>query len=69
MHTFSEFKQQLLAPLHELGLREQEIDLYLHTALLGPSTVIVHADQLGLSAPNVYKMIARLEVAGLNAFS
>lgn len=69
MLTFAEVKQKLAPTLRELGLREQETDIYVHACLLGPSTVAVLSRQLGLSAPNVYKLIARLEEVGLTSFS
>ena len=69
MLSFFFFIRQLSPALHEFGLREQEIDLYANTSLLGPTTVTVLADQLGLSASNVYKLIDRLESVGLTQFS
>lgn len=69
MLAISELKQQLLPALHELGLRDQEIDLYIQGSLLGPTTVAIISDHLGISAPNAYKLIARLEEVGLTTFS
>lgn len=69
MLTFVELKAQILPSLQEIGLRDQEIDLYVHACLLGPSTVAMLSQQLGMSAPNVYKLIARLEEVGLAVFS
>jgi sugar-specific transcriptional regulator TrmB len=69
MFGFTELEKRLSPALRELGLKKQEIELYLHACLLGPSTVAVLADQLGLSASNVYKLIDVLERIGLTSFS
>lgn len=69
MLTFGELRTRLLPVLKELGLKEQEIDLYVQAVLLGPSPVTVFADHLGMSASNVYKLIAPLEQIGLAQFS
>lgn len=60
----------MLAPmLHELGLRDQDIDLYTYALAFGPMPITKLADHLGMSAPNVYKLIARLAAVGLSSFS
>lgn len=69
MLTFGELRTRLRPVLEELGLKDQEIDLYIQAVLLGPSPITVFADQLGMSASNVYKLIAPLERVGLSAFS
>ncbi len=65
----AETKQVLGPLLRELGLKEQEIDLYTHSLALGPVSISVLADQLHISPPNVYKLIASLEAHGLCRFS
>ena len=69
MLAISALQQQLVEPLTELGLRPQEMDLYIQGLIAGPGSVTSFADSLGLSAPNVYKLIHRLEEVGLTAFS
>lgn len=69
MLYFGELRARLSPVLGELGLKEQEIDLYVHAVLLGPSPIAVFADQLGMSASNVYKLIPSLERVGLTTFS
>ncbi len=64
-----EIKEKLRPLLQELGLKEGEIDLYTHSLALGPVSVAVLAEQLSISPPNVYKLIAQLEAHGLVQFS
>ncbi len=62
--------QELLLPaLEELGLTEYEKKLYLLSLTLGPTPVSAFAKQLGVSRPNVYKVILGLEKQGLALFS
>ncbi len=69
MLTQPEIKKKLSPLLHELGLKEQEIDLYTHSLALGPVSIAILAEHLGISPPNVYKLIANLEAHGLAQFS
>ncbi|MBP9762829.1 hypothetical protein KBD34_04400 [Patescibacteria group bacterium] len=69
MLTQQEIKTKLKPLLLELGLKEQEIDLYTHSLALGPVSIAVLAEHLLISPPNVYKLIASLEAHGLAQFS
>ncbi len=55
--------------LEELGLKQQEIDLYLLSLRLGPTPATKLAAELKITRPNIYKVIAGLEKQGLAAFS
>jgi sugar-specific transcriptional regulator TrmB len=55
--------------LDELGLTEYEKKLYLLSMTLGPVPVSTFAEHLGISRPNVYKVIIGLEEHGLAQFS
>lgn len=55
--------------LSELGLREQEVELYCLALALGPVSTRVLAQHLGIPSPNVYKIIAELESHRLTTFS
>jgi sugar-specific transcriptional regulator TrmB len=59
----------LYKSLKELGCTEHEIKLYALSLKLGPSTIAKLAENLGISRPNVYKVIAGLEKKGLAEFS
>lgn len=61
--------QNLYTSLKELGLTEQETALYMVSLKLGPSPIIDLARGLGISRPNVYKLIKNLEIAGLAKYS
>lgn len=69
MLTKPEIKVALGPLLRELGVREQEIDLYAYSLALGPVPITVLAEQLAISPPNIYKIIANLEAHGLAQFS
>lgn len=58
-------KQELSQALYELGLTEHECDLYILSLTLGPMNIASLAVQLGISRPNVYKVVAGLERRGL----
>lgn len=64
---------QFIQPLHrmlsEIGLSELEIKLYILSVTSGPLLVSRIATNLGISRPNVYKVIAGLEKYGLARFS
>lgn len=62
-------KSKLREILNELGLRNQEIDLYIASLVAGPASIARLADILGLSRPNIYKLVAGLEKVGLVKFS
>lgn len=53
--------QNIYKSLHELGLSESEIRLYTTSLNLGPTTVSQLASKMGISRPNIYKIIAGLE--------
>lgn len=55
--------------LDELGLTEHEKRLYLVSLTLGSASISTLAEHLGLSRPNVYKVIAGLVKRGLAQFS
>lgn len=64
-----EVKQNLYSSLKELGLNEQEIDLYSISLTLGAVSISELAKHLKISRPNVYKVIAELEGHGLTQFN
>lgn len=69
MSSDTEMKQNLYTSLKELGLTESEANLYTTSLTLGPSTITALADHLSMPRPNVYKVIAGLEMYGLAKFS
>lgn len=69
MLSYSELKQQLYTALCELGLTEQQRNLYLTSLHQGPMPVVLLAKTLRISRPNVYKLISGLEEHGLARFS
>ena len=69
MFTKNELKEQLYTALKEIGLSEQEMDLYVLSISHGPAPISVLAHELGVSRPNVYKLIRALEEVGLAKFS
>ncbi|PIZ95807.1 MAG: hypothetical protein COX80_03690 [Candidatus Magasanikbacteria bacterium CG_4_10_14_0_2_um_filter_33_14] len=69
MPTDIEMKQNLYTSLKELGLTDNEADLYTISLSLGPSTIASLAEHLDMPRPNVYKVIAGLEKYGLAKFS
>lgn len=69
MAELKEIKQSVYNALKELGLSEFEIKLYTVSLLLGPSSLSTLATHLGISRPNVYKIIKGLELHGLVRFS
>jgi len=69
MAELKEIKQNVYNALKELGLSELEIKLYTISLLLGPSSLSTLAKHLGISRPNVYKIINGLERHGLVKFS
>ncbi|MEF3691968.1 MAG: helix-turn-helix domain-containing protein [Candidatus Moraniibacteriota bacterium] len=61
--------QSLYNPLKELGLSELEVNTYIISLKLGPSTISNIAKNLHIARPNVYKVIRELERRGLAKFS
>ena len=61
--------QEIYTSLNELGLTEHEVNLYIVSLRLGPSSIITLAKSLQISRPNVYKVIKGLEKYGLAKFS
>jgi sugar-specific transcriptional regulator TrmB len=64
-----ELKKSLYTSLKSLDLSDQEIELYLISLILGPSTIAKIAQHLKMARPNVYLLIRGLEKAGLVKFS
>lgn len=69
MISTTEVKQNFYTALKELGLTENEANLYMTSLTLGPSTITTLADHLKMPRPNVYKVIFGLEKRGLAKFS
>ena len=69
MLSQDELLASLTEPLSELGLTEYEKRLYILSLFLGPVPVSRFATELGISRPNVYKVILGLERHGLAYFS
>ena len=69
MISQSEVRENLYTSLKELGLTESESNLYITSLSLGPTTIASLAENLNIPRPNVYKIIAELEVYGLAKFS
>lgn len=69
MLSQAQLQEFLLPTLEELGLTEYEKQLYLLSLTLGPAPVSEFAKRLGVSRPNVYKVILGLEKHGLAIFS
>jgi len=58
-------KKSLYKSIRELGLTDQEINLYTISLSLGPSPISTLARHIAISRPNVYKLIDGLEKHGL----
>ena len=69
MTDAAEVKKNLYSSLKELGLTDQEADLYIVSLSLGPSPIATIATRMDISRPNIYKVIAGLERQGLVAVS
>ena len=65
----SQLQASLDPALDELGLTDYEKKLYLLSLSLGPTPISSFAKHLGISRPNVYKVILGLEKRGLALFS
>lgn len=65
----NEVKKSLYNSLKELGLTELEANLYVVSLSLEPTSIANIAKHLGISRPNVYKVIAGLEKHGLTKFA
>ncbi|MES2409698.1 MAG: helix-turn-helix domain-containing protein [Patescibacteria group bacterium] len=57
--------RNLYTSLKQLGLSDQETNLYLLSLKYGPSPIVTLARYLDISRPNVYKLIKELELKGL----
>jgi sugar-specific transcriptional regulator TrmB len=55
----------LYIALQKLGFTDQESQLYLHTLSLGSFNAAELAEKLGISRPNIYKLVTNLETKGL----
>lgn len=69
MLSLSQLQPFLDPALDELGLTAYEKKLYLLSLSLGPTPISSFAQHLGISRPNVYKVILGLEKHGLALFS
>jgi sugar-specific transcriptional regulator TrmB len=69
MADTADVKRNLYSSLKELGLTDLEADLYVTSLAVGPSPLATLAKQMGMSRPNIYKVIAGLEQRGLVAIS
>ena len=69
MLSQNELKETLSTSLADLGLNDQEINLYVVSLKLGPSSIASLSMAIQVSRPNVYKLIASLETHGLARFS
>jgi sugar-specific transcriptional regulator TrmB len=61
--------KQIYIALKELGLTEQEVNLYVISLELGPTSITEISKYLNISRPNVYKVIDALEKRGLASFT
>jgi sugar-specific transcriptional regulator TrmB len=64
-----EVKKNLYSSLKALGLTEQEIELYIVSLDLGPSTITRIAKNLMIARPNIYPLLKSLESHGLAKMS
>jgi sugar-specific transcriptional regulator TrmB len=64
-----DLKNNLSNLLKEIGLTDQEANLYTASLVLGPTSIAKLALHLAMPRPNVYKLIAGLEKQGLAIFS
>lgn len=69
MISQKELHKILYESLHELGLTENERNLYVLSLVMGATTLSALAAHLGVPRPNVYKIIEGLEMLGLAKFS
>lgn len=69
MLSKNELHQSLSGSLKELGLSEPEANLYIVSLSVGPASIATLAKHLGISRPNVYKVIIELEKHGLAKYS
>lgn len=69
MKNQKELKESLYTTLKEIGLTEQEINLYTLSLFIGPAPITKLAQHLGIPRPNIYKLITSLEKHGLSNFS
>ncbi len=69
MLSQTQLQASLDPALDELGLTPYEKNMYLLSLSLGPTPISAFAKHLGISRPNVYKVILGLEKRGLAIFS
>lgn len=69
MISQKELQEILYESLTELGLTENERNLYILSLSQGPATLTKLAESLSMPRPNVYKVIEGLETKGLAKFS
>lgn len=65
--TVQKQNSALYAALKELGLTDNEAGLYVLSLEIGPHPIGQIAEKLGISRPNIYKLIKGLENRGLAA--
>ena len=68
MLSQQEVKNSLYMALKELGLSDNEINLYSLSLALGPAPIAEISKSLNVPRPNVYKLIEALEKYGLAKF-
>ncbi|OHA60151.1 MAG: hypothetical protein A2589_00530 [Candidatus Vogelbacteria bacterium RIFOXYD1_FULL_46_19] len=68
MNDKNSFSPDFYTSLSELGLSQLEINLYTISLQLGPSPISLLAKYMGISRPNVYKVIEGLRDKGLASF-
>lgn len=69
MESHDKIMRNLHQALTELGLSKQEIALYSLSLSTGPASIVSLGKTLGISRPNIYKLIRGLEEHGLAEFS
>jgi len=68
MLSQQEVKDNIYKSLKELGLSDNEINLYTLSLTLGPASIADYSKHLNIPRPNVYKLIESLEKHGLAKF-
>lgn len=61
--------ESVYTALKELGIKQNEIDLYVLSLSIGPSPISTLAKHLHISRPNMYALIKALEMQGLAQWS
>lgn len=69
MLSQNDIKDNVSTSLKELGLTDNEVNLYITSLLLGPTTISNLAKHLSINRPNIYKLIKKLGDYDLAQFS